>query len=183
MLSSNTLQGFNLFSNAPGSCMNVPMRRSERLVTDKSKMKDIIDRSQIGVLALTDGDQPYGVPLHFGYKWEEDKPVFYFHGAKTGRKVNIIAKNPKASFSCVASQTIVPSKPGNPCAAGAKYESVIVDGTCSIVESDEEKVEGLVNFMKHYNERTGPFSAANLTRTAIIKLVADRITGKKNPNN
>ena len=35
--------------------------------------------------------QVYMVPMNFGYEYKEEYLVFYFHGAKSGRKYDIIA--------------------------------------------------------------------------------------------
>lgn len=44
-------------------------------------------------LAMTDGLNPYIIPLNYGYTYEDGKLVIYFHCAKEGRKLDILKKN------------------------------------------------------------------------------------------
>ena len=43
-------------------------------------------------------DRVYIVPLNFGYAEENGKRVFYFHSAKSGRKLDLIAGTPSVGF-------------------------------------------------------------------------------------
>ncbi len=45
------------------------MRRSEREITQREKLLELLDKCRVMHLGLTDGAAPYVVPLHFG--WEE----------------------------------------------------------------------------------------------------------------
>lgn len=42
---------------------------------------------------LVDQGKPYIVPMNYGYILEDDKIVFYCHGALEGRKLDIIRNN------------------------------------------------------------------------------------------
>lgn len=55
-----------------------------------------------GVLSLLgDDDYPYGVPVNYWY--DEENSRLYFHGGKTGHRVDAAQKHDKASF-CVYDQ-------------------------------------------------------------------------------
>ena len=64
------------------------MRRSEKEITDKLAIEKIINASLVCRLALSDGNQPYIVPLCFGY---QDRTL-YFHSALEGKKIDILKK-------------------------------------------------------------------------------------------
>jgi len=64
------------------------MRRREKQITDRSQIEAIIARSQVCRLALSDGGQPYIVPLCFGYR----RSRLYFHSAAAGRKIDILRR-------------------------------------------------------------------------------------------
>ncbi|WP_311491351.1 pyridoxamine 5'-phosphate oxidase family protein [uncultured Anaerococcus sp.] len=64
------------------------------------KIKEILEKSPRGVLALNgEDDYPYAFPLNFVY--DEENQSIYFHGTKTGYKIDCIEKNPKACFTVI----------------------------------------------------------------------------------
>ena len=62
------------------------MRKKDREVTDEEKIKQIIKDCHCCRVGLYDGNSPYIVLLNFGYEEKENQKVFYFHGAKVGKK-------------------------------------------------------------------------------------------------
>ena len=74
------------------------MRRKEREITEQAKINEIIQNCDCLRLALADEGAPYIVPVSFGYV--EEEKAFYFHGAKEGRKIDLIRKNGAAGFEC-----------------------------------------------------------------------------------
>lgn len=69
------------------------MRRRDREVTEKSEIMYILDRGKVLHLGLVDQGKPYIVPMNYGYVFENEKPVFYVHGAPEGRKIDVIRSN------------------------------------------------------------------------------------------
>ena len=67
------------------------MRRKKQKLTEKQCI-DILKRAKTATLALHGDDEyPYSVPMNFVY---EDGKI-YFHGAKSGHKIDAIKNNPK----------------------------------------------------------------------------------------
>ena len=60
------------------------MTRREREVTDINEILKIMDACKIVHIGLVDGDQPYVLPMNYGYTYEAGKMVIYLHGAKKG---------------------------------------------------------------------------------------------------
>ena len=54
------------------------MRRAEKEIKDQTDIDNIIKEARVCRLAMADKDQPYVVPLNFGY----DYPYLYFHDAR-----------------------------------------------------------------------------------------------------
>lgn len=74
------------------------MRRYKQQISDEECIR-ILKEQPRGVLSvLGDGGYPYGMPLNHWYCEEDGK--LYFHGAKTGHKIDAIKNCDKASF-CV----------------------------------------------------------------------------------
>lgn len=75
-------------------CLKKMRRIGQEL--SKEKCEEVLKTEKRGVLSFIDEDgYPYGVPLNFYY--ENDK--IYFHGAKAGKKINILRNSDKASFT------------------------------------------------------------------------------------
>jgi len=53
----------------------------------------------------SDGNEPYVVPLHFVYLHDQ----IYLHSAQKGRKMDIVAKNPRACFGIEEGVEILPA--------------------------------------------------------------------------
>jgi len=69
------------------------MRRSEREVTDKNEIFEILSSCQVVRVAFFDDEYPYIVPLSFGAEKEGETFAVYFHCASEGKKVKLIEKN------------------------------------------------------------------------------------------
>ncbi len=78
--------------------MSNGMTRREREVTDINEIKNILDTAKVLHLGLVDGDEPYVVPMNYGYTLEGEKLTVYLHGARRGRKLDLIRANPKVFF-------------------------------------------------------------------------------------
>ena len=74
------------------------MTRKEREVTDMNEIIKILDKCKILRLGLVDGDEPYIVPMNYGYTMEDGELTLYLHCAPVGRKLDIIRVNPKVFF-------------------------------------------------------------------------------------
>lgn len=130
------------------------MRRSEFEVNDTHLIQEILASCEHGTLCLVDGDEPYAVPLNF--VWYDEK--ICFHGSKEGRKMEVIAKNPKASFSVVKPLSLLPSYFSNTrsaCPASQLYISVHFVGTVEIVEDVMQKANVLNALMQKLQPEGG----------------------------
>lgn len=152
------------------------MRRSDREITDYNEMLEVIRRCDVCRLVLNDEEYPYIVPLNFGMEIEDDKVVFYFHGALEGKKYDLMRKNNKAAFEMDCGHTLFTDEEKGNCSMA--YESIIGRGTVEILE-DEKKYDGLMVLMKHYHKEDFKFNKAVIPMTNVFKLTVDSMTGKR----
>jgi len=148
------------------------MRRSEKEITDKSAIEAIINASLVCRLALSDGDQPYIVPLSFGY---QDRTL-YFHSALEGKKIDILRKNNRICFEFDVNTEIIEAEKA--CKWGMKYQSVIGFGKAVLVENIKEKQRALNIIFSHYSDRNSQFPDKAIKKIAIIKIEIESMTGK-----
>ena len=112
------------------------MRRRDREITDREEMEAILQAAQVCRLAVADGEEPYVVPLCFGY----ESGSFYFHSAFEGRKIDILKKNPRVCIEADSTAGLI--RDADPCAWGVRYASVICTGRARFVVDAMEKKTG-----------------------------------------
>ena len=149
------------------------MRKAEREIKDQRELEDVIRRAEVCRLAMIDDGVPYIVPMNFGYR----DGTFYFHCAREGRKLDILRKHPRVCFELEADVRL--AKGGAPCKWSTSYESVIGWGVAELVMDEEEARKGLEVLMSHYTEGPFDFDPRSLSLTAVIKVKAERMTGKR----
>ena len=69
------------------------MRRKDREVTEMEEIQQIFDECKVCRIGIMDENGPYIVPVNYGYVREEGKVILYIHGAREGKKIDLIRKN------------------------------------------------------------------------------------------
>jgi len=156
---------------------NRPMRKKDREVTDPVVINEIIQQMDAIRIGFFDGDEVYIVPLSFGFSEEDGKYIFYMHGAKAGRKADLVKQCAKAGFEL--DRAIEVKTDPEPCDHTVQYNSVIGHGSIDEVTDPEEKKAGLNAIMK---QNTGKgdwtFPDKMVEATFVMKLTADWLTCK-----
>lgn len=149
------------------------MRRKEKEIIDIDEIERIIKKAICCRIGLVDTDEPYVVPVSFGY----ERNALYFHSALEGRKVELIKKNNKICFEIDTDVEV--AKARKPCGWTMKYRSVIGVGRAYILENDEEKSHGLKLIMRQYTEGNFSFPKSTLDSVLVVRVDIGSITGKK----
>ncbi len=155
------------------------MTMREREVKDINEILGILDKSMYLSLALTDGDQPYVVPMNYGYVYENGKLTLYLHTAKRGYKLDLIKKNPKVFFEMTCDT--VPFEGDIACRYGMAYSSVMGKGIAEIVDDIEEKKHSLTVLMKTQTGKDFQFEDKMAAIVTVIKINVTDFTAKKRP--
>ncbi|NDO43036.1 pyridoxamine 5'-phosphate oxidase family protein [Thomasclavelia cocleata] len=154
------------------------MRRKDRKVVE-SRFKEIILACYCCRLGFNDDGKIYIVPLSFGYHEENNKRIFYFHGAAEGRKIELIKKNKYVGFELDTSYKLVTSN--LPCNHSAFYRSIIGNGKVSFVEDEDEKKLALRMIMEHSTgKKDWQFTDSMVSSVCVFKLEVLEISGKEN---
>lgn len=154
------------------------MRRKDREVTDPEKIRDIISKCHCCRLGFNDQGKVYIVPLNFGFQESGGKYVFYFHGAKAGRKIDLIRENGYAAFEMDTNYLL--HEADTACEYSARFQSVMGSGAVSFVEDTEEKKEALRIIMEHNTgKKEWEFPDKMLHATCIFKLEAEECSCKE----
>lgn len=156
------------------------MTRRERQVTDIDEIIKILDKSKVAHIGMIDGDEPYVVPMNYGYIMDGEKLTVYLHGAKRGRKLDVMRKNPKVFFEAVCD--IVPFEGEVACKYGITYASVMGRGTAHIVEDVEEKKRALSILMKTQTGKDFSFDDKLVSVVSVIRIDVLEYTAKHRPS-
>lgn len=117
------------------------MRSKDREVTDDCQIDAIITSCNCCRLGFHDQGSVYIVPLSFGYENKSGTRTFYFHSAKQGKKIQLIENCPHIGSELDTGYQL---QEGNTtCQYSALFQSVIGNGTVSIIHNDGEKQHDL----------------------------------------
>lgn len=152
------------------------MRRKDREITDDNKIVEIIDKCKVMRMAMSVNDEPYIVPVNFGYSHDENNFEFYFHCAKEGRKLDMIKENSKVALEMDCNHELVTADVA--CGYGYKYASVIVAGRASLVSAPEEKVEILSRIMLHQTGKEFRFTEQQVAAVTVCKVKTEQLSAK-----
>jgi nitroimidazol reductase NimA-like FMN-containing flavoprotein (pyridoxamine 5'-phosphate oxidase superfamily) len=155
------------------------MTRRERQIFDIDKILEILDKSKVLHLGLVDGDEPYVVPMNYGYTYENENLIIWLHGGTTGRKYDLIRKNPKVFFEMECD--LVPFESDVACKYGISYSSLMGKGIATIIEDSDEKQKALSILMKTQVNIDFQFDEKLASVVGIIKIDVSEFTAKHRP--
>ncbi len=155
------------------------MTRREQQVTDINEIIEILEKSKVVHVGMIDGDEPYVVPMNYGYIFEDEKLTIYLHGARRGRKIDAIKANPKVFYEMCCD--ITPFEGEVACKYGITYASIMGRGLATLVEDVDEKKKALSILMKTQTGKDFQFEDKLTTVVSIIKIDTLEFTAKKRP--
>jgi len=159
--------------------MNHGVSKRENQIMDEMEIRNILDQCLITHIGLVDGDEPYVIPMNYGYVMENGKLTLYLHSAVKGHKLDLIRKNPKVSFHMTCDA--VPFEGEKPCQYGMGYKSVRGKGVAQIVENVDEKIEAMSLFMKTQTGKDFTFNEKLVSIVSVIKIESTEFLGKYRP--
>ena len=155
------------------------LTKRERQVTDPDRIAHILDTGKILHLGLAVDNEPYVVPMNYGYTMEDGKLVLYLHSALKGKKLDMIRANPRVFFEIDCD--LMPFEGRVPCQYGLVYSSIMGRGTATIVEDVEEKKRAMTILMKTQTGKDFTFEDRLVSIVAVIRIDAAEYTAKHRP--
>ena len=149
------------------------MRRQDRQMPEAFAWQ-VVDSCPYATLATVNQDgTPYCVPVSIARR----EKTLYFHCAAQGQKSENLVRQPWACISCVSWVHVPEGK------FTTEYASAIAQGPCAEVTDREEKIQALRLICQRYAPgNMGAFDeaiAGSLDRTAVWKVEAEQVTGKR----
>jgi uncharacterized protein len=152
------------------------MHKHEKEITDRGEMEAILSRAEVAHIAMSDGDEPYVIPVNYGYR----DGCLYFHCAQEGHKLEILRRNSRVCFE-VSTDIEVHLGKSVGCGHTTHYKCVIGRGCAEILEDSEAKVEGLNALMAQYSDKEFVFPPKAVKNTAVVRITVESMTGKRSP--
>ena len=152
------------------------MRRTDREIRDPQEIARIMSRCRVVSVAFG-GEDPYVIPMNFGFACEDGRFSLYLHGAAAGEKIDRVRRDPRAAFSMFTGETLLPGEIA--CGYTMDFESVCGSGMITMLDG-EEKREGLSRLMAQFApEREWTFDERMLRAVAVLRLDVRQISGKR----
>ena len=124
--------------------MHYHMRRSDRAITDELVIDRLLREGKYATIALSGADGPYAVTLSYGYDAEASR--LYFHVAHEGRKIDMIAADPRACATVLSEKGYKQGECEHP------FESLVMFGTMRVVTDDHEKLRAIHCLVDHLEQ-------------------------------
>jgi nitroimidazol reductase NimA-like FMN-containing flavoprotein (pyridoxamine 5'-phosphate oxidase superfamily) len=153
------------------------LRRKDKEIKDRETIEGILKEALVGRIGTCVDSQPYVVPL--SYVYHDGKIIF--HGARAGKKMDNIARNPRVCFE-VDIYEILPTE--DPCEYSFKYRSVIANGVARLIDDPKEKIRALKILVEKYapgKESRLPTDRTSFNNLAVVEVTLDDFVGKKSP--
>jgi len=149
--------------------------RWKKQALPESECFAVLDRNTAGVLALSgDGGYPYAVPISY----VRDGGRILFHSAKSGHKLDAVARCERASFCVIDRDQVVPEE------YTTYFRSVIAFGRIRLLEAPEEKRRAIELLARRYAPEDTPANRdAAIDREfaplCMLELSIEHLSGKE----
>lgn len=155
------------------------MTKREFQITDEGQIRHILDSARVLHLGLAVNNEPYVVPMNYGYILEDGKLVLYLHSAVRGKKLDMIRENPRVFFELETD--LQPFEGQVACQYGMAYSSVMGRGTARILEDAEEKMQAMSALMNTQTGKEFTFNERLVSIVAVVRIDVAEFTAKQRP--
>jgi nitroimidazol reductase NimA-like FMN-containing flavoprotein (pyridoxamine 5'-phosphate oxidase superfamily) len=155
------------------------MTKRERQIFDPDQIKAILDTAKVLHLGLAVDNEPYVVPMNYGYLMEDGKLTLYLHSAVLGKKLDMIRANPRVFIEMDCDR--IPFEGEKPCQYGLAYSSLMGRGEAVLVEDVEEKMHAMTVLMKTQTGKDFSFNERLVSIVAVVRIDVSEYTAKHRP--
>ena len=155
------------------------MTKRELQITDENQIRAILDTAKVVHLGLCVDNEPYVVPMNYGYTMIDGKLTIYLHSAVLGKKLDMIRKNPRVFIEMDCNRQ--PFEGEKPCQYGLSYSSLMGRGTARIIEDVTEKEQAMTALMKTQTQKDFTFNEKLVSIVAVVRIDVEEYTAKHRP--
>lgn len=151
------------------------MRKADREIKNLDEIVDVISRCDTIRLGISDQNAPYIVPVSFGYEVLEGRLAVYFHGAKAGRKAELLKTFPRVCVEADLCHGFPANEHGG---YTCDYESVIGYGKIELLDGAEAE-KGVRLLLAHCGIQAEACPQDAMAVTAVHRVILDELSGKR----
>ena len=155
------------------------MTKRELQITDSEQIREILDTARVLRLGLAVNNEPYVVPMNYGYTMENGRLTLYLHSAVRGRKLDMLQANSRVFFELDCN--LKPFAGVKPCQYGLAYSSIMGRGNAVLVEDVEEKIKAMTILMKTQTGKDFSFDEKLVSIVAVVRIDVEEYTAKHRP--
>ena len=145
------------------------MRRKDREITDPGEIRAILERARVLHLGLNAEEEPYVVPMHYGFSLEDGRLTLCVHCAKEGRKLELLRRDGRVFVEIDAGEALVP----------AVVYSVSDGRDAVIVEDEEEKAALLGLLMRTQTGAEHEITPAMAAAVCVLRIDVEEFSAKR----
>jgi nitroimidazol reductase NimA-like FMN-containing flavoprotein (pyridoxamine 5'-phosphate oxidase superfamily) len=155
------------------------MTRPELAITAESELREILEHGKYATIALCRENEPYSVPLSYGY--DAGRNCLYFHCAAKGLKLDFIRQNPKACVTIVEDRGYISGD------CDHAFRSLVIRGEMRLVDDQKVKRQAIAVLFRQlepdpeYIRRRSVAADGTYDNVGILRLDIREITGKQRP--
>jgi len=137
---------------------------------------ELLGRSPLGFLAMSDADGPYCLPVSFA--WDGEHLVFH---TGPGKKSDALAADDRVCLAVVENEGLQPGD--DPCGDNFVYRSALVYGSARLLLEDGDRERALRAVVAKYHPAGAgqPFRPASFARTLVYSISVRAVTYKQRP--
>lgn len=154
------------------------MRRKEKELLDQGSIKAIIRECNVCRLGLSMNDNPYIVPVSFGF----DGQSIYFHTAKEGKMIEYMRANNNVCFEFENRVQLVADEK-DACKWTFYFQSIIGYGKIKELEEKDQKINALNHIMAQYSKKKWTFKEETLKMILLWRISIEHMTAKQSIDN
>ena len=151
------------------------MRHPDREIADIQEIAQVFERADTIRIGMHGGDYPYVVPVSYGWELVDGKIAVYFHGARCGRKYELLRKDPRVCVEADVLNCYVPHGDSYT----SDYESAIGFGKAESL-TGEDAIHGMQLLLRHCGASEDSAEKCILRDiTEMTRVVLRQVSGKR----
>ncbi len=152
------------------------LRRHDKAIESAEDCAEILASVRTISLSMCADNEPYLITLNHG--WDPEHQCLYFHSAPTGKKIDMLRKNPRIWGMAIEDLGYLDGR------CDHAYRSVMFDGNVTFIEDDTAKRHALeVMIRQHESDPeaviTEQLTPARVTGTTIARININQMSGKE----
>ncbi|MHA1680507.1 MAG: pyridoxamine 5'-phosphate oxidase family protein [Promethearchaeota archaeon] len=150
------------------------MRKRNRKIKEMAEVEAILKECRVCRLAMSKDNQPYVIPVNYGY----ENMVIFIHTGKEGMKMDFLKENDKVCIEVDRNCNLIAAD--SACKFSYAYESVVAFGEVSIIDEPAGKRKALDIIMKHQTGTGGwEYNKPILDMVRLLQIPLHHVTGKR----